>query len=199
MNAQLTGAIVVRRKLVVLVLLTVLVSGCTAGRAFRKGRDAARAGDWDTAVSTTRARCRRTPTTRNTRSSSSGRRRTRRASTSSRARDLETKDQLDAALHRVPGRPIKLDPTEPARRRPRRGARAHHPRSNREVAAPAGDRQAPAAGAHAGRAAPQPGGPHAAQVQLQQLEPARHPELHRDDHRASTSSTTRSTGTSRTR
>ena len=38
------------RKLAALVLLTVLVSGCAAGRAFRKGRDAARSGDWDTAV-----------------------------------------------------------------------------------------------------------------------------------------------------
>ena len=31
-------------------MLTVLVSGCAAGRAFRRGQDAARAGDWDQAV-----------------------------------------------------------------------------------------------------------------------------------------------------
>ena len=62
----------------------------------------------------------------------------------------------------------------------RGGARAHHPRSHREVETQAGDRQAPRAGARAGAAGPQPGGSHAAQVQLQQLQPARHPELHRD-------------------
>ena len=40
----------VSRKVLVLLILTVFVSGCAAGRAFRKGRDAARAGDWDAAV-----------------------------------------------------------------------------------------------------------------------------------------------------
>ncbi len=39
-----------RRRLITLVLLTALVSGCAAGRAYRKGRDAARSGDWDAAV-----------------------------------------------------------------------------------------------------------------------------------------------------
>jgi len=34
------------RKLLVLSVVAVLVSGCAAGRAFRKGQDAARAGDW---------------------------------------------------------------------------------------------------------------------------------------------------------
>ena len=39
-----------RRRLIALLVVTVLVSGCTAGRSFRKGREASRTGDWDTAV-----------------------------------------------------------------------------------------------------------------------------------------------------
>src|SRR6187402_2350783 len=38
------------RKLLALVVLAILVSGCTASRAFRKGEDAIRRSDWDTAV-----------------------------------------------------------------------------------------------------------------------------------------------------
>ena len=72
---------------------------------------------------------------------------------------------------------------EPAGRDARRRARAHDPRPHREVAAAAGDRTHAAAGAHAGHSRPQPGRSHAAQDQLQQLEPARHPQLHRHDDR----------------
>ena len=39
-----------KHRLVVLIVMAVLVSGCAAGRAFRRGQDAARAGDWDAAV-----------------------------------------------------------------------------------------------------------------------------------------------------
>ena len=38
-------------KAAVLVLAIVTVTGCAAGRAFSRGERAARAGDWDTAVS----------------------------------------------------------------------------------------------------------------------------------------------------
>ena len=44
------GAKFVRRRLIALLVVTVLVSACTAGRSFRKGREASRTGDWDTAV-----------------------------------------------------------------------------------------------------------------------------------------------------
>ena len=37
-------------RLIVVLLLGALVTGCAAGRAFRRGESAARAGDWDTAV-----------------------------------------------------------------------------------------------------------------------------------------------------
>src|SRR5688500_11616518 len=41
---------VLKQRLIVVVAVAVLVSGCAAGRAFRQGQDAARAGDWDAAV-----------------------------------------------------------------------------------------------------------------------------------------------------
>ena len=34
----------------ILIVLALLVSGCAAGRAYRKGQEAARVGDWDAAV-----------------------------------------------------------------------------------------------------------------------------------------------------
>src|SRR4051812_4762399 len=38
------------RKLAGILMLALLASGCAASRAFRHGQDAARAGDWDTAI-----------------------------------------------------------------------------------------------------------------------------------------------------
>src|SRR5688500_17146279 len=46
----LNGAPPLKHRFVVLVVLTALVSGCTAGRAYRQGQESARAGDWDAAV-----------------------------------------------------------------------------------------------------------------------------------------------------
>src|SRR5687768_9785095 len=37
-------------RLVAMVMLAALVTGCAAGRAYRRGDSAARSGDWDTAV-----------------------------------------------------------------------------------------------------------------------------------------------------
>ena len=39
------------KRLALLVVLSVVVSGCAASRAFRKGQDAANVGNWDAAVS----------------------------------------------------------------------------------------------------------------------------------------------------
>jgi hypothetical protein len=44
------GVPVLKHRLVAGVVLALFVSGCAAGRAFRKGDEAARAGDWDAAV-----------------------------------------------------------------------------------------------------------------------------------------------------
>lgn len=39
-----------KRRLTVVVILALIVTGCAAGRAFRKGQEASRAGNWDEAV-----------------------------------------------------------------------------------------------------------------------------------------------------
>jgi general secretion pathway protein D len=97
-GANATGATRVKRKLVAVLLLTVLVGGCTAGRAFRKGRDAARAGDWDAAVQYYTEALQASPD--NAEFKIELERATQNASREhiTRARDLEAKDSLDAAL-----------------------------------------------------------------------------------------------------
>ncbi len=87
-----------KRKLVAVLLLTVLVGGCTAGRAFRKGRDAARAGDWDAAVQYYTQALQASPD--NAEYKIELERATQNAAREhiTRARDLEAKDSLDAAL-----------------------------------------------------------------------------------------------------
>jgi general secretion pathway protein D len=88
----------VRRKVVALLLLTALVSGCAAGRSFRKGRDAARAGDWDGAVRYYTEALQSSPD--NAEYKIELERAMQNASREhiTRARELEMKDQLDAAL-----------------------------------------------------------------------------------------------------
>jgi general secretion pathway protein D len=100
---------VLRRKLVVLLILTVFVSGCAAGRAFRKGRDAARAGDWDGAVRYYTEALQANPD--NAEYKIELERATQNAAREhiTRARDFEQKDQLDAALIEY-RRATELDP-----------------------------------------------------------------------------------------
>jgi type II secretory pathway component GspD/PulD (secretin) len=95
---------------VALVLVTVVVSGCAAGRAFRKGRDAARVGDWDTAVRYYTQALQDSPD--NAEFKIELERATQNAAHDHvvKARDLETKDQLDAALIEY-RKATELDPT----------------------------------------------------------------------------------------
>ena len=87
-----------KHRLVVLVLLAVTVSGCAAGRAFRKGQEAERAGDFDTAVVEFTRALQEDPTRAEFRISLE--RATQNASREhiTRAHELELKDQLDLAL-----------------------------------------------------------------------------------------------------
>ena len=39
-----------KQKLLIVAVLAVMTVGCAAGRAYRRGQEAARAGDWDAAV-----------------------------------------------------------------------------------------------------------------------------------------------------
>ncbi|HEX6324027.1 MAG TPA: tetratricopeptide repeat protein, partial [Vicinamibacterales bacterium] len=38
------------RRFIVLALVVAAIAGCASGRSYRRGQDAARLGDWDTAV-----------------------------------------------------------------------------------------------------------------------------------------------------
>ena len=99
-----------RRKLVALVLLTVLVTGCTAGRAYRKGRDAARAGDWDTAVTEFTNAVQANPDSAEYKIELERAMQNAGREHLSRARDLEQAGQLDAALLEYKAA-TKMDPT----------------------------------------------------------------------------------------
>lgn len=85
-------------KVSALVLALAVLTGCTAGRAFRRGEDRARAGDWDSAVTYYRQAVQANPSRPEYRIALE------RATLAAarvhwdNARDLETKDQLDAAL-----------------------------------------------------------------------------------------------------
>jgi general secretion pathway protein D len=94
----LIGAKVVRRKLVFVLLLTVLVAGCTAGRAYRKGRDASRAGDWDAAVQYYTQALQANPDNAEYKIELERAMQNAAREHITRARDLETKDLLDQAL-----------------------------------------------------------------------------------------------------
>ena len=87
-----------KRRLVVGIVLALFVSGCAAGRAFRKGDEAARAGDWDSAVVEYTKAVQENPDRAEYKIALE--RATQSASRDhiSRAHELEEKDQLDAAL-----------------------------------------------------------------------------------------------------
>ncbi|HET7217383.1 MAG TPA: tetratricopeptide repeat protein, partial [Vicinamibacterales bacterium] len=87
-----------KRKLCALLLLTVLVAGCTAGREFRRGRDAARSGDWDAAVQHYTAALQANPDNAEYKIELERAMQNAAREHITRARDLEAKDQLDAAL-----------------------------------------------------------------------------------------------------
>jgi general secretion pathway protein D len=81
-----------------LFVVAALVSGCAAGRSFRKGRDAARAGDWDAAVQHYTDALQASPD--NAEYKIELERATQNAARDHifRAREFEQKDQLDGAL-----------------------------------------------------------------------------------------------------
>ncbi len=87
-----------RQKLITLLVLAVFVTGCAAGRAFRRGQDAARSGDWDLAVVEYTKAVQANPD--KTEYKIQLERASQMAATVhvSRARDFEEKDNLDAAL-----------------------------------------------------------------------------------------------------
>jgi general secretion pathway protein D len=100
----------VNRKLIAILLLVVLVAGCTAGRAFRRGREAARAGDWDSAVKFYTEALQASPDNAEYKIELERAMQSAAQDHISRARDLEQKDQLDAALIEY-RKAVEMDPT----------------------------------------------------------------------------------------
>jgi len=89
---------VLKRRLAIGLVLAVVVSGCTAGRAFRRGEEAARNGDWDTAVKFFTEAVQENPNRPEFKIALERAMQSASLEHISRARDLEQKDQLDAAL-----------------------------------------------------------------------------------------------------
>jgi type II secretory pathway component GspD/PulD (secretin) len=87
-----------RHKLIVLIVAMALTTGCAAGRAFRKGQEAARNGDWDTAVQEYTKAVQEAPDKPEYKIQLERAMQTAAQTHISRARELEEKDQLDAAL-----------------------------------------------------------------------------------------------------
>jgi type II secretory pathway component GspD/PulD (secretin) len=81
-----------------MLVLAVTVSGCTAGRAFRRGEEAARNGDWDTAVKYFTEAVQENPNRPEFKIALERAMQSSALEHISRARDLEQKDQLDMAL-----------------------------------------------------------------------------------------------------
>ncbi len=87
-----------RQRLIVLIVASALAAGCAAGRAFRKGQEAARSGDWDTAVAEYTRAVQEAPDRPEYKIQLERAMQLAAQGHISRARELEQKDQLDAAL-----------------------------------------------------------------------------------------------------
>ncbi len=87
-----------RRRLVILIVLAITVSGCAAGRAFRRGEESARNGDWDAAVTYLTRAVQADPEKAEYKIALERAMQTAAREHISRARTFEDKDQPDAAL-----------------------------------------------------------------------------------------------------
>jgi general secretion pathway protein D len=99
-----------KQRFVVLLVLAVVVSGCAAGRAFRRGQEAARAGDWDRAVAEYTRAVQEDPDRAEFKISLERAMQTASREYITRARDFEAKEQYEAALAAY-RRAIELDST----------------------------------------------------------------------------------------
>ena len=87
-----------KRRLTVAIVLALLVTGCAAGRAFRKGEEAARAGNWDDAVTEYTRAVQEKPKRADYTIALERATQTAAREHITRAHELESKDQLDLAL-----------------------------------------------------------------------------------------------------
>ncbi len=87
-----------KRRLIALLVLGALVSGCSAGRSFRKGRESARTGDWDTAVQHYTEALQANPDSAEYKIELERAMQNAARDHITKARELEQRDQLDGAL-----------------------------------------------------------------------------------------------------
>ena len=99
-----------RYRLIALLLLATVATGCAAGRAFRKGQEASRNGQWDVAVEEYTRAVQEDPDNAMYKITLERAMQTAAQEHISRARELETKDQLDMALIEY-RRAVELDAT----------------------------------------------------------------------------------------
>jgi type II secretory pathway component GspD/PulD (secretin) len=99
-----------RYRLIALLLLATVATGCAAGRAFRKGQEASRNGQWDAAVEEYTRAVQEDPDNAMYKITLERAMQTAAQEHISRARELETKDQLDMALMEY-RRAVELDAT----------------------------------------------------------------------------------------
>ena len=99
-----------RHRLIVVVLLAALGTGCAAGRAFKKGQEASRNGLWDEAVAQYTTAVQEDPDNAQYKIQLERAMQTAAQEHISRAREFEGKDQLDLALAEY-RRAVELDPT----------------------------------------------------------------------------------------
>ena len=99
-----------KQKLIVLIVITALTAGCAAGRAFRRGQEAARNGNWDEAVTEYTKAVQEAPDKAEYKITLERAMQTAAQNHISRAREFEEKDQLDLALLAYK-RAVELDAT----------------------------------------------------------------------------------------
>jgi general secretion pathway protein D len=98
------------RRLTFIVLLAVVAAGCAAGRAFRRGQEAVRVGDWDAAVAFFRQAVQDNPDSAEYKINLQRAQEEAARVHIEKGKDLESKDQLDGALMEY-RRAIELDST----------------------------------------------------------------------------------------
>jgi general secretion pathway protein D len=86
------------QRFITILMLSVLLTGCAAGRAFRRGNDAARAGEWDRAVAEYTKAVQEDPDRADYKIQLERAMQSAAAAHISRARELEEQGALDAAL-----------------------------------------------------------------------------------------------------
>ena len=131
-----------KHRLIAVVMLTIMVSGCAAGRAFRRGEDASRLGNWDVAVAEYTDAVQKDPDKPEYKIQLERAMQSAAQAHISRAREMESKEALDAALADTAGR---VSSTPPIASPPRRWLSSKRPSATGSKPPAPGHRSTPCA------------------------------------------------------